>query len=89
VRTNLNDEKAARNHDAAIETAQWDWYALRSYNPNYQSENISKYHTAESNWDLPQNKKAIICHSKATPSIQYLNLFNKLCNVLAVKFSHK
>lgn len=87
VSTDLNDEKAARNDDAAIETAQWDWYALRSYNPKYQWENISKYHTITSDWEIPRNQKPIICLPNSAPNCQHMNLFNKLRGVLAAKFS--
>ena len=33
----LNDEKAARDDDAGIETQQWDRYLIRGYNAKYQT----------------------------------------------------
>ena len=39
---NLNQSKAAKHDDAAIETGQWDWYLLRSFNPDYQIKKLNK-----------------------------------------------
>jgi hypothetical protein len=39
---NVNDQKAARNDDAMIETCQWNWYLMHSYIPKYQFKNDRK-----------------------------------------------
>ena len=85
INDDLNDEKAARNDDAVIETGQWDWYLMRSYNPLYQLKMIQRGRQVNTNWELARNTKPIVCITD-TPSPEHLLLFNKLRELLAIRF---
>ena len=83
----LNDEKAARNDDAIIETGQWDWYLLRSFNPQLQLESISRYREITKAWETTANRRAIVCCKTLKPTVDHMNLFNGLRRIIAGKFS--
>jgi hypothetical protein len=82
----LNDQKASRNDDAAIETSQWDWYLLRSYNPTLQLNHIKRYvNLPEAAFKSKMLKPNICTGSK--PSDAHEKLFNGLRRLMAGKFS--
>ena len=81
----LNDEKAARNDDAMIETDQWDWYLLRSYDPNYQLHMISSYQPVEQEWKLKRNVKPQFCTTDR-PSSSQMHLLAILRRLSVRKF---
>jgi hypothetical protein len=83
----LNDEKAARNDDAAIETEQWDWYLLRNYNPQLQLDCISKYIDITKRWEESSKLRPIVCHKNSTPTENHTKLFENLRRLMSAKFS--
>jgi hypothetical protein len=83
----LNDEKAARNDDAAIETGQWDWYLLRSYNPELQLQCINKYTNVTKTWEAADKLRPLICKTSMKPNTDNTKLFECLRKLIAAKFS--
>ena len=72
----LNDEKAARNDDAEIQTQQWDRYLMRSFNPSLQQRKLS----------LPLNHvKTLVCNP-ITHIEEQIQLFDKLRLVSLIRF---
>ena len=81
----LNDEKAARNDDAAIETDQWNWYLIRSYNPTFQLNMLSRTLDINETWKLRRNTQPKICFT-STPSKQHIHLFDELRKLCSIRF---
>jgi hypothetical protein len=82
---NVNDQKAARNDDALIETSQWNWYLMHSYNPKYQYKTIQRFRHVNTNWELKRNTAPIFCTS-STPSSKHLTLLKCLRDLSATRF---
>jgi hypothetical protein len=81
----LNDEKAARNDDAAIETDQWNWYLVRSYNPMYQLKMLSRNSDINPIWELKKNTKPKVCIGTAL-SPEHIHLFDELRKLSSIRF---
>ena len=82
----LNDEKAARNDDAVIQTEQWDLYLLRSLNPDYQLSMIGGYTELQEQWNLKRNQKPLIC-SVLIPTSAHTHLFKVLRKASSTRFA--
>ena len=81
----LNDQKAARNDDTAIETQQWDWYLIKNYNPDYQFSMLNRYVSVQSHWHQRRHKRPLVCTTQS-PSISQIKLLNLLRDCSSVRF---
>jgi hypothetical protein len=83
----VNDQKAARNDNAAIEISQWNWYLMKSYNPDYQLKMIARSRNdVNEKWKLTRNTKAKIC-TTIIPSTKHLRLLDQLRVASGNRFS--
>ena len=72
-----NEEKAARNDDAEIDTEQWDRFVLRTYDPQLQLEQLRLAGYIIEGWEIQRNVRPKICQG-ADLNLAHYTIFNWL-----------